>query len=97
MIRLPTHIAMQLEHNMHAVYYESVEQSISSGTYTRDGFISEAEYSKAMLTNECWTLTWYPDTPVGHIMVHAASLTMLLAWIDEQGYPEHPHIENPPV
>ena len=79
--KLPKHEAsLHLTHNQHKDYYETVSEAIDNGThgYTVDCWVSEEQRLKAIATNECWTLHWYPDTPVGFCLLSAADLAPLL-------------------
>lgn len=38
------------------------------------GWVSDEERAKAIETNRCWTLQWYPKTPVGFSVVRASTL-----------------------
>lgn len=44
-------------------------------------WISEEERLKARAENSCWTLQWYPNTPVGFCAVKASSLTALFEYV----------------
>lgn len=80
-IKWPAHKAsLTLEHNDHKSYYSTVAQSILNGDhgYTDDCWVSPEQKQKAIDTNECWTLQWYPETPVGFCLLSAADLDVLL-------------------
>jgi hypothetical protein len=67
-MKFPRHEAsLTLTHNDHKSYYQTVVQAIADDShgYQADCWISEEQKQKAIETNECWTLQWYPDTPVG--------------------------------
>jgi len=77
----PAHKAsMHLTHNDHLSYYQTVEQSILSRDhgYTDDCWVSSEQRQKAIDTNECWFIQWYPETPVGFCILSAADLDALL-------------------
>lgn len=77
----PKHEAsLHLEHNPHKAYYLTVQQSINDGDhgFRDDCWVSEEQKQKAIATNDCWTLQWYPNTPVGFLMMSAADLDVLL-------------------
>jgi len=81
MIEWPRHEAsLHLTHNQHKAYYLTVEQSIERDDhgYQADDWVSEEQKQKAIATNECWTLQWYPDTPIGSYTMSAADLDVLL-------------------
>lgn len=78
-IEWPKHEAsLHLTHNQHKSYYETVQDAIDNGTHGYDDWVSEEQKQKAIETNECWTLQWYPDTPVGFCLMSAADLDVLL-------------------
>lgn len=82
MIEFPKHEAsLHLTHNDHKSYYMTVEQCIQEDYhgYSKDSWTSEEQKQKAIKTNECWTLQWYPRTPVGFNLLSAADLDVLLA------------------
>jgi hypothetical protein len=71
---LPSHkCGLRLTHNEHLNYYED----IITQNYEIEDFVSEDEYHKAIETNECWALQWYPNSPVGFHAVYASSLEAL--------------------
>ncbi|WP_020474177.1 hypothetical protein [Zavarzinella formosa] len=77
----PKHAAsLHLEHNTHKAYYLTVKQSIEQHDhgFRDDDWVSEEQKQKAISTNECWTLQWYPDTPGGFCLLSAADLDVLL-------------------
>lgn len=80
-MEFPKHEAsLHLTHNQHKAYYRTVQQSIDDDDhgYQDDCWISEKEKQKAIETNDCWSLQWYPRTPNGFCMLSAYSLTALL-------------------
>lgn len=82
MIQWPKHEAsLHLTHNEHKSYYQTVQQRIDDGDHgmTDDCWVSPEQRQKAIDTNECWTLQWYPDTPVGFCILSAADIDVLLA------------------
>lgn len=85
-IPFPRHEAsLHLDHNQHKSYYLTVQQCIDNEDrgYTRDCWVSEEQRNKAIETNECWTLQWYPHTPGGFCLLSAADLDVLLAAAQE--------------
>lgn len=80
-MKFPRHEAsLHLTHNQHKAYYRTVKESIEDGDhgYQKDDWVSEEQMQKAIDTNECWELHWYPDTPVGSYSLSAADLDVLL-------------------
>ena len=80
-MEFPKHEAsLHLTHNEHKSYYRTVAQSIEDDDhgYQGDCWVSPEQKQKAIDTNECWTLQWYPDTPIGFCILSAADLDVLL-------------------
>lgn len=74
---LPPHkVSLHLTHNDHRAVYQSVAEFVEDD---RDAFVSEAEYEKAVATDELWELQWYPDTAVGFHRRMASTLDALMA------------------
>ena len=64
-IEWPKHEAsLNLTHNQHKAYYLTVQQALEDGTFRDDCWVSEEQKQKAIATNDCWELQWYPDTPI---------------------------------
>jgi hypothetical protein len=81
-VKFPSHKAsLTLTHNDHLGVYETVAGAIENKSfgYEADRWVSDEQREKAIRTNECWTLQWYPDTPVGFYALSAADLDVLLA------------------
>lgn len=77
---LPKHDAsLHLEHNPHKAYYLTVQQSIDDKDHGFRDWVSDEQKQKAIDTNDCWTLQWYPHTPIGFCILAAADLDVLLA------------------
>ena len=70
--KLPAHkCGLYLTHNEHRDYYETIEQWLGS----RDiDWESDEAKQRAIGTDECWSLHWYPDTPIGSYTVAAPTL-----------------------
>ena len=78
-INWPKHEAsLTLTHNEHKSYYRTVAESIADEDYGYSDWVSDEQKHKAIATNDCWTLRWYPDTPVGFCILSAADLDALL-------------------
>ena len=80
-MKFPRHEAsLHLTHNQHKAYYRTVQDEIDDDGhgYREDDWISSEQRQKAIDTNECWTLQWYPDTPIGSYVLSAADLEPLL-------------------
>lgn len=76
----PPHETLHLEHNAHKAYYLTVQEEVNGGAlgYGDDAWVSPEQRQKAIDTNDCWTLQWYPNTPVGFCTMSAADLDALL-------------------
>lgn len=78
-MEFPKHkCSMTLSHNDHLDYYTTVENELGQ-LYHAEDFVSDEQRRKAIETNECWTIQWYPRTPVGFYVLHAADLDVLMA------------------
>lgn len=78
-MEFPKHEAsLHLTHNNHKGYYATVEQAIKDEDFGYRDWVSEEQKQKAIDTNECWYLQWYPNTPVGFCLLAAADLDVLL-------------------
>lgn len=90
-VMLPPHKAsLTLQHNDHKNYYKTVKDLVeddeADDPKTRFyNFVSPIERQKAIETDELWSLQWYPDTPIGSHIKHAASLPALAQWLQDQG------------
>lgn len=80
MIFPPHKASLTLTHNDHKGVYESVANAIEIGSfgYTDECWVSEFQKQKAIDTDECWSLQWYPNTPVVFCILSAADLDALL-------------------
>lgn len=78
-MKLPEHkCGLYLTHNEHRDLYEKLEKWIVDNDVTED-FADDAARQRAIETDECWVLQWYPDTPVGFCRVAAPTLEEALA------------------
>lgn len=81
----PNHKAsLHLVHNNHKDYYATVEESVSKESHGYRDWISEEQKQKAIETNDCWYIQWYPDTPVGFCILAAADLDKLLEFVGNE-------------
>jgi len=82
---LPTHMTVHLIHNEHKMSYGTVADSVAMQEhgYADDAWVSLEQRQKAIDTNECWSLQWYPQTPVGFYILSAADLDALLSAASE--------------
>lgn len=74
----PKHAAgLVLEHNPHLTSYATVERYTDD--LDDDEWVSAEQRQKAIEAGCLWTLTWFPNTPVGSHSLSAADLDVLLA------------------
>jgi hypothetical protein len=78
-VNFPEHkCGLYLTHNQHRDYYEPLAQWIEDQDDQYDWDSDEAK-ARAIATDECWTLQWYPETPIGFNAIAAPTLNELLA------------------
>ncbi len=86
-MKFPKHEAsLHLTHNEHKSCYQTVEQAIADSDfgYEDNNWVSDEQKQKAIATNECWTLQWYPYTPIGSYTKSAAELDALLDAVNKE-------------
>jgi hypothetical protein len=78
-MKFPEHKAsLHLTHNEHKSYYQTVAQAVEEQSHGYKDWVSEEQKQKAIETNDCWYLQWYPETPIGFNILAAADLDVLL-------------------
>ena len=85
-MKFPAHKAgLTLSHNDHKGSYYTIKEAIEHENFGMRDFdwVSEEQKQKAIDTDECWTLQWYPDTPVGFFVKSAADLEALLDFVEQ--------------
>ncbi len=85
-MKFPQHKgSLSLYHNEHKSVYVSVKDAIETKDlgYQDDQWISAEEKQRAIDTDECWSLQWYPETPVSFIVVSASTLEALMEHVDK--------------
>lgn len=84
-MKFPEHkCGLFLTHNEHRDYYQPLSQWIEE--HSQDGdepWGSPEQKQKCLDTDELWELHWYPNTPVGFLVVWAATLEELLTFANE--------------
>lgn len=76
----PKHEAgLYLVHNEHRGYYQRLEEWLEDMNARPDEWAAPDQREKALATDSCWRLQWYPHTPVGFNVLYAADLDVLLA------------------
>lgn len=86
-IKWPRHEAsLELTHNEHKSCYRTVAESVADDEpgYRDEDWVSAEQKQKAIAANECWSLHWYPDPPVGFCIVSAADLDVLLVAVRDK-------------
>ena len=81
-MNLPSHKAgLYITHNEHKDVYETVKQYTEGGhpAYDPEYFVSPEDMQKCIDTDDCWSIQWYPFTPVGFHKVCGSSLEIVLA------------------
>jgi hypothetical protein len=80
LIKLPRHkCGLFIEHNCHKNCYQTVEEWIAFCHKNDERiFKNESAKQRCISTNEIWTMSWYPDTPVGFYIVAAPTFVELL-------------------
>ena len=76
-MRLPQHIAMDIAHNQHKIYYETVEEYLGRHDWAPDE-LSDDDRAAMIAADSVWEIQWYPNTPVGFNIVYAATLERAL-------------------
>ena len=80
-MNLPRHKAgLYLTHNEHKDVYETGKDWIefSHPAYDPHDFVSPEDMQKCIDANDCWTLQWYPYTPIGSYKVCGSTLELVL-------------------
>ena len=73
----PAHRAsLTLIHNQHRDYYQPLREWIAENDWC--DWEDEAAKERAIAADECWSIQWYPDTPVGFYAVAAPTLEEVL-------------------
>lgn len=73
--------SLKLIHNDHRSCHITVAQAAERGHpgYEDEHWVSPEQKTKAVETDECWTLQWRPDVAVSYHTLSAADLDALLA------------------
>lgn len=82
-MKLPRHICLTIQHNPHKGDYQPIEQWLANAIEFSGYDIAEDQRAAILATDEVWTMSWCPDTPVGSCSIAAASLEALLAAAEE--------------
>lgn len=76
--------SLRLVHNEHLDTYLTVAAAVEQGDHGYlDDWVSEEQKQKAIRTNQCWYLQWYPNGPIGFRILAAADLPVLMAAVAE--------------
>lgn len=89
--RLPTHIALEIQHNSHVLvgltakqWLEQYDDRDETGEFFT--WADAAAKQRAVETDEIWTMMWYPETIVGFYEIAAPTLDELLALAKENRF-----------
>lgn len=79
-MKFPKHEGeLSLTHNEHKSYYKTVHECVENDElYGDEYWVSMEQKQKALDSNECWILQWYPYSPTGFELLIAADLHVLL-------------------
>lgn len=83
-LQFPEHkCSLHLTHNEHLSVYRTVQESIDDDDFGMSDkrWVSPEQRCKAIETNDCWTIQWYPETPGGFCVYSAADLDVLLDYV----------------
>jgi hypothetical protein len=89
-MNLPKHISLTIEHQPHAVYYDTVKQWLDEAARLETVDISLEDAAEMLRTGEVWEVHWYPRTPVSWCAVAAATLERALELALEAAEEEDP-------
>lgn len=80
-IKLPRHVSIHIEHDDHKSVYEKLTTWMADRfrKVTVAEFASPEAMQRAIDTDSCWSVQWYPDTPIGFYTVYAPTLEEALA------------------
>lgn len=81
-VALPRHIAMTIEHNPHAVFYQKAGEYLGNMSCLPE-FADDEDRRRCVESNDIWIATWYPRTPVGSYQVAASTLERLFELMKE--------------
>ncbi len=76
-MKVPDGIAHVIEHNGHALVYQSLADFLRDFD---DSQMPTQERARSLASGEVWTVTTWPDTPVGSRIVAASTLETALEW-----------------
>jgi hypothetical protein len=77
---LPKHVGLSISHNEHKLNYQPIEQYLDRADWIT---IPPGERQLIVENDEIWECHWYPNTPVGFVVVAAHSLQALIDWLGE--------------
>jgi hypothetical protein len=78
-MKFPEHkCGLQLSHNQHKDYYQTIDQYVAEQP-DYFPFRNSEDLARCVSTNEIWELQWYPDTPIGFYRSVAPTLEECLA------------------
>jgi hypothetical protein len=72
-------ISFELSRNPHKPFYDTIDDYIDSEYVD----ILPQDVLEIIEKQEIWELMWYPDTPVGHCTIAAATFERIQQLVDE--------------
>lgn len=81
-MKFPAHkCGLYLTHNEHRdVYTKLADELAEKDGIATPSFETDDAKARAIATDECWTLQWYPETPIGFHMVAGPTLDECLSY-----------------
>lgn len=74
----PKHINLTIEHQPHAVNYETVEDWLAKAKSEYCVEVLTEDAAEILKTGEVWVIHWYPRTPGSFCQIAAATLERAL-------------------
>lgn len=81
MLKFPKNIHLQITHNIHNIFYQSIEDYIRNDLQVE--WVPGDARERAIATDSMWVVSWYPDTLVGFCSMAGATLEEVLDYIYE--------------
>lgn len=85
-MNLPNHLSISIKHNPHKLYYETVEEFLGGGVDEWYEWVSKEDREKCIEKDELWEVMWYPNTPIGYLVLCGSDLQLVLDTIKDR-YP----------
>lgn len=78
-MKLPKHIFLNIEHNEHKLFGMTVTEWAAWQSSRAEEMTDLEDMEDMKRSNEMWSVTWYPETPVESHTVYASTLEKALA------------------